>query len=461
MNRMRLLSPTAILGYGFPVESFQEGMSHRPDVIGVDAGSTDPGPYYLGQGKPFVDERAVMRDLALLIPAAKTAGIPLIIGTAGGSGARPHVEVCLSQVERVAWRLGLRLEVAVIHADVPAAEVRRALEANRITPLSFVPELTPATVEQCGHIVAQMGMEPIMAALSAGPDLVLAGRCYDPAVFAGPAVLHGFDPGLSLHLGKILECAAIAAAPGSGRDCVLGTLEPGCFSVTTLSDNRRFTVQSVAAHTMYEKSHPYLLPGPGGILDLSMVHFTQLDERSVQVQGSEFRAGRATVKIEGAQRVGYRTFSLCGIRDRTMLGMLEEVFATLRAAVADNFGPEDYLLTFRVYGRDGVMGPLEPQPQVQGHEVGLVIDVVAPSQEQAAAVCGFVRSTALHLGYPGRISTAGNLAFPFSPSDVDAGPVYEFAVYHIMEIDDPLALFPITFLTLGEGYTPATAGDAR
>lgn len=458
---MRLLSPTAILGYGFPVESFQEGMSHRPDVIGVDAGSTDPGPYYLGRGKPFVDDRAVMRDLSLLIPATKAAGIPLVIGTAGGSGARPHVQICLSQVERVAQRLGLKLEVAVIRADVPVAEVRRALEAGRVTPLSFVPELTPATLEQCGHIVAQMGMEPLMAALSAGPDLVLAGRCYDPAVFAAPAVLRGFDPGLSLHLGKILECAAIAATPGSGRDCVLGTLEPGCFSVTTLSDERRFTVQSVAAHTMYEKSHPYLLPGPGGLLDLSLVHFTQLDERSVQVRGSEFRVTTPTVKIEGARRVGYRTFSLCGVRDRTMLGVLDEVFATLRDAVADNFGREDHLLTFRVYGRDGVMGPLEPRPQVQGHEVGLVIDVVAPTQGQAAAICGFVRSTALHLGYPGRISTAGNLAFPFSPSDVDAGPVYEFAVYHVMEIDDPLTLFPTTFLRVGDGCAPAVLGGGR
>ncbi len=55
MNQMRILSPTAILGYGFPRESFEEGMSRRPDVIGVDAGSTDPGPYYLGAGKPFVN----------------------------------------------------------------------------------------------------------------------------------------------------------------------------------------------------------------------------------------------------------------------------------------------------------------------------------------------------------------------------------------------------------------------
>jgi hypothetical protein len=49
----------------------------------------------------------------------------------------------------------------------------------------------------------------------------------------------------------------------------------------------------------------------------------------------------------------------------------------------------------------------------------------------------------LHFGYPGRKSTAGNLAFPYSPSDVSAGAVYTFNVYHLLEVDDPKRLFPI------------------
>lgn len=49
----------------------------------------------------------------------------------------------------------------------------------------------------------------------------------------------------------------------------------------------------------------------------------------------------------------------------------------------------------------------------------------------------------LHYGYPGRIATAGNLAFPFSPSDFHAGKVYEFSVYHLLEVEDPAAPFRI------------------
>ena len=90
------------------------------------------------------------------------------------------------------------------------------------------------------------------------------------------------------------------------------------------------------------------------------------------------------------------------------------------------------------------MGPLEPTP-VPGHEIGLMFEVIAPTQEQANAVCASVRSTYLHYGYPGRKSTAGNLAFPFAPSDVPFGPVYAFSAYHLMQVDDPCEYFPIEY----------------
>jgi len=81
--------------------------------------------------------------------------------------------------------------------------------------------LTPAVVEESENIVAQMGVEPFIKLLEAGAQVIVAGRSYDPAVFAALPISLGYDPGLALHLGKILECAAIAATPGSGSDCAL------------------------------------------------------------------------------------------------------------------------------------------------------------------------------------------------------------------------------------------------
>ena len=67
----------------------------------------------------------------------------------------------------------------------------------------------------------------------------------------------------------------------------------------------------------------------------------------------------------------------------------------------------------------------------------------------ADTVCAFARATLLHLGYPGRRSTAGNLAFPYSPSDVHAGEVYRFSLFHLLPIDDPTALFPVELIAIG------------
>lgn len=49
----------------------------------------------------------------------------------------------------------------------------------------------------------------------------------------------------------------------------------------------------------------------------------------------------------------------------------------------------------------------------------------------------------MHFGYEGRKTTAGNLAFPFAPSDIPFGPVYAFSVYHLLKDADPRALFPV------------------
>ena len=49
----KILSPTAILGYGFPEESFRKAMEESPDLIAVDAGSSDPGPTIWGRVNPL------------------------------------------------------------------------------------------------------------------------------------------------------------------------------------------------------------------------------------------------------------------------------------------------------------------------------------------------------------------------------------------------------------------------
>lgn len=441
-TEFRVLAPTAILGYGFPEESFHRGLETNPHLIAVDAGSTDPGPYYLGAGFPFTSRSAVKRDLKIILKASVERSIPVIIGTAGGSGARPHVDWTESIIRELVTEDDLSFRMAVIYADIPKQRVQKALTEGRIEALTGAPILTEEEIEKSTRIVAQMGIEPVLRALATESQIILCGRCYDPVPFAAPAIQRGFPPGLAYHMGKILECAAIAASPGSGCDCVLATIRHDCFELESLNEMRKFTRISTAAHTMYEKSDPYRLPGPGGILDLTATTFEEFDNGRVRVAGSQFHpTPRYTVKLEGAKLIGFRTICMCGIRDPILLKCLNALLEETKADVLKEINGEGLLL-FHAYGINGVMGPMEPEKTIP-HEVGLIIECVADTQEKANDLCARMRSKLLHASYPGRISTAGNLALLFSPSDIPCGEVYVFNIYHLMTVDDPVSEFPV------------------
>jgi len=449
-KEFRVLSATAILGYGFPEKSFRAGLARKPHLIGADAGSTDPGPHYLGAGKAFTNRSGVKRDLRFMLREGVRRGIPVVIGTAGGSGARPHVDWCEAIIREIAREEKLTFTLGIIYADIPKERIRKHLRKGEIVPLAYVPPLTEKMLDDSLHIVAQMGVEPIQEALRRGCQVVLAGRCYDPAVFAALPVMRGFDEGLALHMGKILECAAIAATPGSGADCALGVLRGDSFILETLNPARTFTPESTAAHTLYEKTDPYHLPGPGGELDLTACTFTALPGGRVEVRGSRHvPTPEYYVKLEGVRRTGFRTISVAGTRDPIMIKEIDAILEAVTGQVRDILKAEkiDGRIQFHVYGKDGVMGPLEPETKIRSHELGIVIEAVGSTPEAADSLCSITRSTLLHYGYPGRISTAGNLAFPFSPSDVRMGETFEFSVYHLMPLTGRTP-FPVKIVTI-------------
>ncbi|MFH1880795.1 MAG: acyclic terpene utilization AtuA family protein [Bacillota bacterium] len=421
-------------------------MNEKPDAVIVDAGSTDAGPHKLGAGTAIVSHMALKKDLSRLMLGVRELHIPLIIGSAGGSGARKHTLWCLDVIKEICREMSWRPHIEIIWADIPDQEILAGLREGRIEKMSpNVPDLTSESLAQTNGVVAQMGAEPIIEALKTGADIVVCGRAYDPAPFAALAIFRGHDPALGYHLGKILECGALCCEPGTTKDCMLGVLEDESFTVWSPNPMRICTPVSVAAHTFYEKSHPYELPGPGTLLDLRDCRFTDAGNGRVRVTGSKIRYMPYTVKLEGARRIAYRTFVIAGIRDPLLISKLDEVESGVEASVRSYYGDIPagrYHIRFVHYGIDGVMGPLEPD-KAQPNEVGLMFEVVADTQELADAVCASVRSTYLHYGYQGRKSTAGNLAFPFAPSDVSFGAVYEFSVYHLLRVDSPMRLFPM------------------
>ncbi|TAH74932.1 MAG: acyclic terpene utilization AtuA family protein [Anaerolineaceae bacterium] len=431
------------------------GMKMKPDAIVVDAGSTDAGPHKLGEGVSIVSKVAVKKDLSIIISNGIKSRIPIIIGSAGGAGAKVHVEWTLDIVYEILRENSIVAKLAIIYSDIDKEVVTQAIHNNRIFSMgSNIPSLTEDILSETNSIVAQMGHEPIIEALEKDVDIIVCGRAYDPSIFAAVGIHAGFEPGLSYHMGKVLECGALCAEPGTTKDCIMGTLYEDSFSVNALNPLRSCNVTSVAAHTFYEKENPCILHGPGFTLDLTECTFLQENEETVRIKGSRYIPDdNYKVKIEGARQRAYRTIVIGAIRDPILISRLQEIEDKVSYAVREYFNeiPEDeYTMNYYNYGINGVMGNQETQ-EFKGHEVCVLFEVLAKTQDLADTICSYMRSTFLHCDYEGRKTTAGNLAFPFAPSDISFGPVYEFCIYHLMQISDGKSLFPIIYKTYGKG----------
>lgn len=96
------------------------------------------------------------------------------------------------------------------------------------------------------------------------------------------------------------------------------------------------------------------------------------------------------------------------------------------------------------------MGPLEPKKGVVGHEIGVVGEVLAPTQELSHTIANNARASILHFAYPGQIATTGNFASPFSPHEQEAGPCFMFSLYHLVDLHpgEQRTLFPVTMHTI-------------
>jgi acyclic terpene utilization AtuA family protein len=449
-TELSIYVPVGMLGYGFPESSLRAALQFDLDLIGVDAGSVDPGPYYLGSGRSFTSRSMVSRDLDLLIAASRSKGIPLVIGSAGGAGGAPHLAWALEIVREICLKRDAHLRVAVIEAEQDREYLRSKLANGQIHDFEAGRELRQEDIDMCSHLVAQMGPEPIIAALAGGADLVLAGRAFDAAIAASLPLMRGFDEALAIHMGKILECGSLVAIPRE-HDGVIGRLREDHFLIEPADPDKRSTVDVVSAHMLYERADPFHLQMPGGTLDLTDAAFEQAASRTVRVTGGRFLAAdRYMIKLEGSARVGYRSVCFAGVRDPYLIREINDVTRRVVLKIRRDLGsivpPSSYKILFRLYGRDGVMNGLEPDAAVAPRELGVLIDVVGDTQETADAICALARSATLHMGYEGRLANAGNLAFPFSPAEFAAPEVYEFRVYHLMEVDDPCQPFPIQWI---------------
>lgn len=439
MKELKLFGPFGNLGYGgVSEEVWEKTMAWKPDLIFQQGTSSDPGPGYLGTGKSYADRSGIKHDLKRMICSAQKLGIPFI-GSLGGGGSNEALEWNLGIIDEIARENGLKFKAAVIRSEVSKEfiqeKLRKGIKAKAVDPHPRLPEdLTPEMVEESKVIVAQMGPEPILKALDMDVHTVLTGRANDTSLPLAFALKKGFPRGLSLQMAKVVECSGWA---GLRDDHIL-------FPVMDPQKERfRSTLGIISHGVFYERRDPtkpeYM---PGGHLDITHARWEQQEDGSTRAWGGVWVDDPYRVKLEGVKMIGYRVICVAGMRDPWLISKVEDGSylkmseETARKKISDaGISPEDYRIHYKIYGRNGVMGDLEPQKTISSHELGFIIDVIGKTPEISRAVCMFARLQMLHLPYPGRLTTAGNVAIAFSPSDIYVGETYVFNIWHLLPLE--------------------------
>ncbi|WP_293798067.1 acyclic terpene utilization AtuA family protein [uncultured Bosea sp.] len=449
---LRILCPNGHLGFAPSRRgSFDHGIEASPDIVACDSGSCDIGPVPLGMdgtASPLAWQR---HDVEMMLLGARPRGLPVIIGSAGDTGTDSRVDRFVELVQDIAREHELpRFKLGYFYSEVSKETVRAKMAAgSTIAGLPGRTDLTPAELDATDRIVAVAGVHPYIRLMDMGADVIIGGRSSDCAIFAAPAIRKGYPEALAYYFGKVMECASFCAEPYGGKESILGEITMDDVRVTAMLPEQRCTVASVAGHAMYERANPYYEHFVGGHIDMRDCVYEQLDERTTRVTGPRYvPASDLRVKLEGSGKVGERYVGLVGIRDPYTVARVDEVIAWARRMVQERFGSEGYQLSYNVYGRDGVMGMLEPLRDKPGHELCVVVQAVAPTRELAEEICIMGTRQMFYARLPDVKGTAGGVAFLLDEV-MPASPAYRWTLNHTMPIDDPMEPFRVHMTEAG------------
>ncbi|WP_349357516.1 acyclic terpene utilization AtuA family protein [Stappia sp.] len=455
MKSLKVICPNGHLGFApLKTESFRIGVDAGPDYIAADSGSDDIGPVPLGSDTCASPRAWQEHDLEAMLLAARETGKPMIIGSAGDTGSNSRVDMYVQIIRDLAKKHGLApFKLGWFYSEVDKEIVRGKIRSgSRVLGLDGRADLDEAELDASERIVAMAGVHPFLKLLKEGCDVIIGGRASDSAVFASAALHEGHAEAEAYYLGKVLECASFCAEPYGAKETVMGEIAPGKVEVTAMSPDQRCTIASVAGHAMYERSNPFHEYVAGGLLDMTDCHYEQVAEKTTRVTGMRFEpADEFRVKLEGSGKLGERFVGMAGIRDPYTIAHVDDVIAWARAQVVERFGETGWSLHYNVFGRDGIMGEMEPLRDKPAHELLVLVQGVAPTREMAEELTMTGTRQLFYARLPDVKGTAGGVSFVFDEV-MEASPAYRWTVNHTMAVDDPLDLFPTFTETVGADH---------
>ena len=451
-KQIRILCPNGHLGFApTKEESFWIGAETKPDYYCCDSGSDDIGPGPLGSDTCVSPYDWQKHDLELMLIAARKQGVPMMIGSSGDTGTNSRVDMYVDMIRDLAKKHHMvPFKLVSFYSELDKAYVRQKMEQGEVVEgHDGRANLTFEEFDKTDRIVAMAGVHPFVRALEMGADVIIGGRSSDAAIFAAAAIYEGFPENQSYYAGKVLECASFCAEPYMAKETVIGTVTHEDVKVTAMHPQQRCTIASVAGHAMYERSNAYFESFAGGTLDMTHCRYEQYDEKTTRITGQVFVPikGKIKVKLEGSGKIGERFIGIVGIRDPYTIRNIDKVIEWARSQVEERFAGKTYQLFYHIYGKNGVMGDLEPVKEIRSHELCIVTEGVASTKEIAEEVTLIGSRQIFYARLPEVKGTAGTAAFVVD-GVLPAPPAYMWTMNHLMPVDDPLEFIKFNEITI-------------
>ena len=447
MEKTKVLVPSGVLGLGFDNNAFENGLKLSPDIISIDGGSTDSGPFSLGTGTSKYSRSSIKSEWKRLMIGRAKLNIPLIIGSCGTCGTNNMVDWMEEITIEIANELNQKLKIAKLYCEISKKELKKKFKNKQIHQLDPPVQLNEDKIDRMAHIVALAGAEQIQNAIKTDADIILAGRTTDTAIISALPLMKGANIGSSWHGAKVAECGALCTTePTSG--VVMIEFDKNGFVIYPTSKNAKCTPETVSAHMLYENADPFILHEPGGYMDVKKANYKAINKRKVQVNGAKWiKAKNYYVKLEGARIAGYQTSSLILIRDERYVNNVEKWTNKLKKFLYKEINQrmllrsKDFNIQFRLIGKNATLGSLEKKKS-NPNEVGVLCIITAQTQEISIEVSKLINPFLLH--YPlTKNEELPTFAFPFSPVHADRGALFEFGLNHKLKLNDPMSIFKI------------------
>ena len=321
----------------------------------------------LGYATDFVSVamKAVLRD-------AMAKGIR-VVSNAGG--VNPHG--CASALAALAAEQGVPLRIAVVTGDDVMPQLAALREAQ--PPVQEM-QSGAALPKQVLTANAYLGALPIKAALDAGAQVVITGRCVDSAVTLG-VLMHefGWDSNALDKLaagslaGHILECGAQATG-GLHTDWdtvpdwanigypIAECRADGSFVCTKPANTGgKVTPAVIGEQMLYEIGDPAAYVLPDVVCDFTQVRLQQVGENRVRVEGAVGRAPTGSYKVCATYMDGFKIsaqLTIVGINAVAKARRTGEAILERTSGLLQRAGLPPYTRThIEVLGAESCYGP--------------------------------------------------------------------------------------------------------